>query len=174
MKLQALFELLGKRSLGPKQMLVEMNDVISERIERNYFITVVVGVLDLQNKRLVLARAGHNHPLHYSAETRTTRWLKPNGVGIGMGRGSSFDGFLEETELALATGDVLLFYTDGVSEAMNAANEMFGYEKLEQALKESAHLPASQIKEQLLASVDQFRQGTPFADDATLVVTKCI
>ena len=174
MKLQALFELLGKRSLGPKQMLVEMNDVISERIERNYFITVVVGVLDLQNKRLVLARAGHNHPLHYSAETKTTRWLKPNGVGIGMGKGSSFDGFLEETELALATGDVLLFYTDGVSEAMNAANEMFGYEKLEQALKENAHLPASQIKEQLLASVDQFRQGTPFADDATLVVTKCI
>jgi len=174
MKLQALFELLGKSSLSPKQMLVEMNDVISERIERNYFITAVVGVLDLQKKRLVLARAGHNHPLHYSAETRTTRWLKPSGVGIGMGKRASFDGFLEETELALATGDVLLFYTDGVSEAMNAANEMFGYEKLEQVLKENVHLPASQIKEQLLASVDQFRQGTPFADDATLVVTKCI
>ena len=91
-----------------------------------------------------------------------------------MGKGASFDGFLEETELALTTGDVLLFYTDGVSEAMNAANEMFGYEKLEQVLKENAHLPASQIKKQLLASVDQFRQGTPFADDATLVVTKCI
>ena len=98
----------------------------------------------------------------------------PGGVGIGMGRGSSFDGFLEETEIALATGDVLLFYTDGVSEAMNAANEVFGYEKMERALRENAHLPASQIKEKLLASVDQFRQGTPFADDATLVVTKCI
>ena len=180
MKLQALFELLGKGSLGPKQMLVEMNDVISERIERNYFfiiiiiITAVVGVLDLPNKRLLLARAGHNHPLHYSAETKTTQWLKPSGVGIGMGKGSSFDEFLEETELALTTGDVLLFYTDGVSEAMNAANEMFGYEKLERVLKENVHLPASQIKEKLLGAVDQFRQGTPFADDATLVVTKCI
>ena len=153
---------------------VEMNDVISERIERNYFITAVVGVLDLQNKRLVLARAGHNHPLHYSAETKTTQWLKPSGVGIGMGKGSSFDGFLEETEFVLATGDVLLFYTDGVTEAMNAANEMFGYEKLEQVLKENVHLPATHIKEKLLASVDRFRQGTPFADDATLVVTKCI
>lgn len=174
MKLQALFELLGKSPHGPKQMLIEMNDVISERIERNYFITAVVGVVDLQHKRLVLARAGHNHPLHYAAETKTTRWLKPGGVGIGMGRGASFDGFLEETEIPLATGDVLLFYTDGVSEAMNAANEVFGYEKMERALKENAHLPASQIKEKLLASVDEFRQGTPFADDATLVVTKCI
>ena len=127
MKLQALFEVLGKRSLGPKQMLVEMNDVISERIERNYFITAVVGVLDLQNKRLVLARAGHNHPLHYSAKTKATRWLKSNGVAIGMSKGSGFDELLEETDLALALGDVLLFYTDGVSEAMNAANELFGY-----------------------------------------------
>ena len=57
---------------------------------------------------------------------------------------------------------------------MNAANEMFGYDKLEQVLKENVHLPASQIKEQLLSRVEQFRQGTPFADDATLVVTKCI
>ncbi|GMR23483.1 MAG: hypothetical protein BMS9Abin37_1916 [Acidobacteriota bacterium] len=174
MKLQALFEVLGRSSHGPKQMLVEMNDVISERIERNYFITAVVGVIDLQHRRLVLARAGHNHPLHYSAETKTTRWLNPSGVGIGMGKSSSFDGFLEETEIALATGDVLLFYTDGVSEAMNEANELFGYENMERVLKENAHLPASQIKEQLLASVDQFRHGTPFADDATLVITKCI
>ncbi len=174
MKLQALFELLGKSSHSPRQMLIEMNDVISERIERNYFITAVVGVVDLQQKRLVLARAGHNHPLHYAAETKTTQWLKPGGVGIGMAKGSSFDGFLEETEIALATGDVLLFYTDGVSEAMNAANEVFGYEKMERALRESAHLPAIQIKEQLLASIDEFRQGTPFADDATFVVTKCI
>ena len=74
MKLQALFEILARGSLSPKQMLIEMNDVISERIERNYFITAVVGVLDFSKQRLVLARAGHNHPLHYSAETRTTRW----------------------------------------------------------------------------------------------------
>jgi len=174
MKLQALFEVLGKGSLGPKQMLVEMNDVISERIERNYFITAVIGVVDLQNKRLVLARAGHNHPLHYSANTKTTRWLKPNGMGIGMGRGATFDGILEETDLDLGPGDVLLFYTDGVSEAMNAGGDVYGYDNMERVLKENANLPAARIKEQLLASVAEFRQGTPFADDATLVVTKCI
>lgn len=173
MKLQALFEVLGKSSTGPKRMLVEMNDVISERIERNYFITAVVGVLDLNRNQLVLARAGHNHPLHYSARSETTRWLKPDGVGIGMGTGELFDGLLEETSLELARGDVLLFYTDGVSEAMNAANETFGYEKMERVLKKSAHLPASEIKQKLLQSIDQFRDGTPFADDATFVVTKC-
>jgi len=175
MKLQALFELLGRSTLGPKEILVEMNDVISERIEKNYFITAVIGVLDLENRRLILARAGHNHPLHFSAETRTTRWLKPGGVGIGMGSlgsGPGFDGLLEEASVALAPGDVLLFYTDGVSEAMNPVNEPYGYEKMERALEANAHLPAEGIKEALLRSVDAFRQGTPFADDATLVVTK--
>lgn len=174
MKLQALFEILVRREHSPKQMLTEMNDVISERIERNYFITAVVGVLDFGKQRLVLSRAGHNHPLHYCAETKTTKWLKPNGIGIGMARGARFNELLEETELTLAPGDVLLFYTDGVSEAMNAANETFGYDKMEQILMETAHLPAREIKQQLLRSVDTFRQGTPFADDATLVVTKCI
>ena len=91
-----------------------------------------------------------------------------------MGTGSGFDGVLEETRIALAPGDVVLFYTDGVSEAMNGGGDVYGYEKMEEVLKENAHLPADQIKERLLASVEQFREGTPFADDATLVVTKCI
>ena len=172
MKLQALFELLGKSRLGPKQMLVEMNDVISERIERNYFITAVVGMVDLRDRRLVLARAGHNHPLHYSARTGQTRWLKPGGVGIGMRRGAAFDGLLEETVIDLEPGDVLLFYTDGVSEAMNSRHETYGYDKLEAALRASAHLGASEIKDRLLTSVDEFREEIPFEDDATLVVTK--
>lgn len=174
MKLQALFEILVRGSIGPKQMLSEINDVISARIERNYFITAVVGVLDFNEKQLRLARAGHNHPIHYSAATKTIRWLKPDGIGIGMGRGTSFDDLLEETRVTLAPGDVLLFYTDGVSEAMNAANETFGYDKLERVLSETAHLPAGEIKQHLLRSIDRFRQGTPFNDDATFVVTKCL
>jgi len=174
MKLQALFELLGKSPLGPKQMLVEMNDVISERIERSYFITAVVGVLDLRRRTLVLARAGHNHPLHYSKASGTMHWLKPDGVGIGMKKGEGFGVLLEETEIDLGSGDVLVFYTDGVSEAMNGANEPFGYDQMEDVLATNAHLPAARIKEKILESVDEFRQGTPFADDATLVVTKIV
>ncbi len=172
MKLQALFELLGKSPRGPRQILIEMNDVIADRIERNYFITAVIGVLDVERRRLVLARAGHNHPLHFAAATGELRWLKPDGVGIGMRKGPGFGGLLEESEVELGPGDVLVFYTDGVSEAMNAASEPFGYEKMENVLRESAHLGAGQIKENILSRIDEFRKDTPFADDATLVVTK--
>jgi sigma-B regulation protein RsbU (phosphoserine phosphatase) len=174
MKLQALFELLGKNALGPREMLVEMNDVISERIERNYFITAVVGIVDFQEQKLVLARAGHNHPLHFSARTRTASWLKPNGVGIGMKTNPGFGGLLEEIRVPLEPGDVLVFYTDGVTEAMNPASEPFGYERLEGMLAASSHLPAEGIKQELLKRLETFRHGRDFGDDVTLVVAKII
>ncbi len=174
MKLQALFELLGKDALGPKEMLVEMNEVISERIERNYFITAVVGVVDFHEKKLVLARAGHNHPLHFSARTGKLSWLKPEGVGIGMKTNPAFEGLLEEIRIPLEAGDVLVFYTDGVTEAMNRAREPFGCDRLEGMLAASSHLPADGIKKELLKRLDSFRQGQDFDDDVTLVVAKII
>ena len=174
MKLQALFELLGKSSLGPKEMLIAMNDVISERIERNYFITAVVGVVDFEEKKLSLARAGHNHPLHFSSRTGKICWLKPNGVGIGMRTNPAFEGLLEEIAVPLEAGDVLVFYTDGVTEAMNRASEPFGYGRLEGMLGASSHLPADGIKKELLKRLETFRQGEDFGDDVTLVVAKII
>jgi sigma-B regulation protein RsbU (phosphoserine phosphatase) len=174
MKLQALFELLGRSALGPKEMLVEMNDVISERIERNYFITAVVGALDLQDRRLVLARAGHNYPLHYSAGTGRAAWLNPNGIGIGMRKKPAFDGLLEEVRVPLGKGDVLVFYTDGLTEAMDSRREPFGYGRLEHCLAGSAGLSAEEIKDRLLASLERFRKGEAYADDVTLVVAKIL
>lgn len=172
MRLQALFELLGKSAAGPKAMLVEMNDVISERLERSYFITAVVGVVDFRTGRLLLARAGHNHPLHFRARGGTTKWLGPDGVGLGMKKGASFGGFLEEADVEVAKGDVLLFYTDGISECMNGKGEPFGYDRLEAILRATADRPAEEIKEQVLRSLDAFRKTEPLADDATLVVAK--
>jgi sigma-B regulation protein RsbU (phosphoserine phosphatase) len=155
-------------------MLVEMNDVISERIERNYFITAVVGVVDFQEKKLVLARAGHNHPLHFSSRTGKICWLKPNGVGIRMRTNPAFEGLLEEIRVPLEAGDVLVFYTDGVTEAMNPVSEPFGYGRLEGTLAASSHLTADGIKKELLKRLESFRQGQDFGDDVTLVIAKII
>jgi sigma-B regulation protein RsbU (phosphoserine phosphatase) len=172
MKLQALFELLGKTRIGPKDMLVEMNEVMCEKIRRNYFITAVVGVMDFEANRLSLARAGHNLPLHFSAATETTQWLNPKGLGIGMKKNPDFGSILEETTLALGNEDLLLFYTDGITEAMNRQDKEFGCERLEKILKEHAHLNVEDIKDRLLWHVNKFTEGVPMADDATMVIAK--
>jgi sigma-B regulation protein RsbU (phosphoserine phosphatase) len=172
MKLQALFELLGKTQVGPKEMLVEMNEVICEKIRTNYFITAVVGIMDFENKNLRLARAGHNLPLHFNAATETTSWLNPQGIGIGMKKNPAFARILEETTLPLGVGDILLFYTDGIPEAMNPEDQEFGYQRIEKVVSRNAHRGVDEIKEQLLGQVNEFTRGAPMADDATLVIAK--
>jgi sigma-B regulation protein RsbU (phosphoserine phosphatase) len=172
MKLQALFELLGKTRIGPREMLIEMNEVICEKIRRDYFITAVVGVMDFDADRLSLARAGHNLPLYFNAATETTRWLNPQGLGIGMKKNPDFSTILEETTVRLENEDLLLFYTDGITEAMNRRGQEFGYDRLETILKENAHLSVDDIKDRLLWQVRKFIEGAPMADDATLIITK--
>jgi sigma-B regulation protein RsbU (phosphoserine phosphatase) len=85
-----------------------------------------------------------------------------------------FEGLLEEIRVPLEAGDVLVFYTDGITEAMNARSEPFGYGRLEATLAASSHLSADGIKKELLTRLDSFRQGQDFADDVTLVVAKII
>jgi hypothetical protein len=172
MKLQALFELLGKTRIGPKEMLVEMNEVICEKIRRNYFITAVVGIMDFDANRLSLARAGHNLPLYFDARSGTTKWLNPKGMGIGMKKNPDFSRILEETTVSLGNEDLLLFYTDGITEAMNRQDKEFGYDRLETILKEHAHLSVDDIKDRLLWHVSKFTEGVPMADDATIVIAK--
>jgi sigma-B regulation protein RsbU (phosphoserine phosphatase) len=172
MKLQALFELLGKTRIGPRDMLIEMNEVICEKIRRNYFITAVVGVMDFEANRMSLARAGHNLPLHFNAATGTTKWLNPKGLGIGMKKNPDFSSILEETTVSLGGEDLLLFYTDGITEAMNRQGREFGYERLEKILKEHAHMNVEDIKDRVLWHVSKFTEGVPMADDATMVIAK--
>jgi sigma-B regulation protein RsbU (phosphoserine phosphatase) len=172
MKLQALFELLGKTRLGPKDMLVEMNDVFCEKIRRDYFITAVVGMMDFSKDQLALARAGHNLPIHFDASKEAVSWLNPKGLGIGMTKNPDFKALLEERTLSLGSEDLLLFYTDGITEAMNPQDQEFGNQRLERVLVENAHRSVDEIKERLLWSVTRFTEGAPLADDATLVIAK--
>ena len=89
-----------------------------------------------------------------------------------MKKNPAFESILEETTLPLSTGDVLLFYTDGIPEAMNSQDLEFGYERIEQIVARNAHRGVEEIKEQLLGQVNEFTRGVPMADDATLVIAK--
>ncbi len=174
MKLQGLFELLGKTSMGPREMLVEMNEVICEKIRRNYFITAVVGMVDFEENKLTLARAGHNLPLHFCSVKGTTNWLNPPGLGIGMKKNPGFGDILEQTTVSLRDDDLLLFYTDGITEAMNRQDQEFGTERMERVLVENAHRDVNEIKERLLWHVAKFTAGAPVADDATMVIARIL
>jgi serine phosphatase RsbU (regulator of sigma subunit) len=120
------------------------------------------------------ARAGHNPVIHLEARTRRTRVLAPAGLGLGLDPGDRFDQILQEDEVPLEPGDFFLFFTDGLSEAMNAGSELFGESRLRRILEEGEGLDSEAMKERILEEVRLFVGEAAPHDDMTLVVLKVV
>jgi len=143
-----------------------LNKALVLRSASNRFITLFCAVLDREG-HFTYINAGHNLPILVRTSGET-EMLTTKSVLLG-----AFD-FVEYNPLQtrLSSGDVVVMYTDGVTEAVNADNEMFSDEKLEELVKASAHLTAEQIKQCILNEVLSFTRGLPQGDDITLIVLK--
>ena len=106
--------------------------------------------------------------------SRTGFWvpLKTKGMCIGIDKDMGFSSCLEEKSMQFKSGDVLLLYSDGITEAMNPNHHLFDLSRLESALRESAHFPAEKIVERINHRLDEFVQSEEPHDDATMVAIK--
>jgi sigma-B regulation protein RsbU (phosphoserine phosphatase) len=121
---------------------------------------------------MTVARAGHNWPLYYSARTQSISSLKPPGICLGIDMDMGFSECLQEKTMPVQSGDVLLLYSDGVTEAMNSNYHLFDLSRLESALKENAHYPAEKIVAGINRRLDEFVQSEELHDDVTMVAIK--
>jgi serine phosphatase RsbU (regulator of sigma subunit) len=172
--IQSMFESLSQQSTSPADILSGLNHLICKRLREGDFITAVIAFLESEKKSLTIARAGHNWPLYYCAQTGTIAPLKTKGVCLGVDQEKGFSSCLEERSMPLKSGDVLLLYSDGITEAMNAGRHLFDQSRLEAALKESAHFPADKIVERINLRLDEFVQSEELHDDVTMVAIKII
>jgi len=111
-------------------------------------------------------RAGHNPPLLVRAADRSVTVLEPNGIVLGV----VADPDLEEATIELEPGDVLVLYTDGVTEAWNEHDEEFGLERLRALVREADHLDPEALIARVNEAVHRFVGALPQADDYTLLV----
>ncbi|MBS1789592.1 MAG: SpoIIE family protein phosphatase [Acidobacteria bacterium] len=148
------------------EVISSVNKVLAHRSESNRFITLFCAVLDREG-HFTYINAGHNLPI-LARTSGETEMLTTKSVLLG-----AFD-FIEYKPLQtrLNAGDVVVIYTDGVTEAVNADNEMFSDERLEALVKASVQLSAEQIKQRILDEVLSFTRGLPQGDDITLIVLK--
>ena len=160
--LQALFA----SNLPLTETIASLNKVLVQRSDSNRFITLFCAVLD-RDGHFTYINAGHNLPILARA-AGDTEMLTTKSVLLG-----AFD-FIEykPRQTRLSPGDVVVMYTDGVTEAVNAANEMFGDDRLEDLIKRSVNLSAEEIKQRILDEVLSFTRGLPQGDDITLIVLK--
>jgi len=145
------------------------NDYIAvEHGESSMFITLFYGALDPATGRLGYLNAGHNPPLLVGADGRVARELESAALPLGIVPGQAF----EPSALTLAPGELLVSFSDGITEAMSRGGEPYGDARLLAAVEAHAHLPAQALIETIIGLVDAFVDGAAQADDMTMLVIR--
>ncbi len=169
-KLQTMMTLYCNNETTPYEVLTNINKRIYTEIEKNWFITCTVALFDSEKKEVRICRAGHTPTV--VVENGLATEIIPGGIGLGMEKGELFDKHLEEFRMRLKPNQLFAFYSDGVSEAMNSINQMFGDKNFNDFLVKNFKLPAVEIEKNLLEVLKQHRGDFPQNDDITIILVK--
>jgi sigma-B regulation protein RsbU (phosphoserine phosphatase) len=157
---------------SPSDVLQKVNRQLYPDIKEDMFISMAYVVLDHARNAVTLARAGHDAPLLYKSHAQTVTTVKPPGMAVGIDSGDVFDRITRDFSLELERDDCLVFYTDGVTEALNAEGDEFGLERMKQSVQASAVKGASEIIDRLTEEVRNFIGSQPQNDDITLIAIR--
>lgn len=163
---------LSMKANSPAVLLKELNLLFFENAKRDAFISMVYGIFDLNAKTLILARSGHNPVIMYGKKENKIDMIKTNGLALGLEKGDLFNRMMQETVLPLSKGDVVVFYTDGFTEAMDKNRAEFGEERLQETIKKYSDAPAEEILNNLFREAKKFSRGAKQNDDMSAVVVK--
>ncbi|HEV8134212.1 MAG TPA: GAF domain-containing SpoIIE family protein phosphatase [Pyrinomonadaceae bacterium] len=149
--------------------MAKVNFLLWESIERNQFITAFYGILDASNRTLHYSNAGHNPPLLIDAQG-TARFIEWGEQPLGMFRDTRY----HEHYHTFRPGEILVLYTDGVTEALSPNGEEFGRDRLITAVKRGSTLSARELIASMQRDVYQWTDGVGLTDDATFFVIKAV
>jgi len=155
---------------SPAETLRRVNALLIPDNRQSMFVTAVYGVLSMESGEFTYANAGHNPPIWMSRAGNALETLPRTGAALGIIADLSMD----ERSIPLGRDDLLLFYTDGLTEAFSPNDITFGEERLQQALKLADRCSARGVLDALEASVKQFMDPLPAADDLTMLALKRI
>lgn len=154
---------------SPSEVLAAVNRQLFPDIREDMFISMAYGILDEATGKLLLSRAGHDPALLFRKETGKVELLRSPGLALGVDGGTVFERVTKDQEIDLFPGDCVLFYTDGVREAVDADEEEFGMERMSETFRLAAPLGAESILNRMQQELRQFTGEGPQMDDITLV-----
>jgi transposase len=147
---------------------------VTEDVRKGMFITIFLVVLDTRNRKISFSSAGHNPMILYRKEEDKTFFLNPKGIplGINLPEGVSFEDNLGSENVRLKKGDMLVLYTDGITEAMNPQREQFGIGRYLEFIKDNCDLSPDEFTEKFSDELQNFTLDAEQNDDITMVVIK--
>jgi len=160
---------VAKDELSPTRALAAVNRLLYPDIREDMFISFSYAILDEKSGTVTHARAGHDPALLYRRSTSTVERLRPPGLALGIDAGNVFERAMRDETIELSTGDCILFYTDGVREALNDQDEEFGLDRMSTAFRDAAPLGAAAVISQMRDTLAMFTDDGPQMDDITLV-----
>ncbi len=149
------------------ETVAQTNRLLCQLIEKGQFITMFYAILDTKNEVLTYTNAGHNPPILFRKDG-TLHKLTEGGLVIGMMDNLDYP----QTSLTLSEGDILVFYTDGITEASNIEEIQFDEERLKEVVSANKEHPSDQISSKICETVKNFIQNQVQQDDCTLIVIK--
>jgi sigma-B regulation protein RsbU (phosphoserine phosphatase) len=169
---KGLLASVAENESDPAAILREVNRHLYEVCRRKVFVTMLLGVLDPATQTFTYARAGHNVGIWRRVSQQASHLLRAPGLGLGLSKSKTFNKTLQTETIRVERGDALLLYSDGITEAMNAANDEYGEQRLLDTLARSDGRSAAETQEAILEDVGAFLGETPPQDDITIVVVR--
>jgi serine phosphatase RsbU (regulator of sigma subunit) len=165
---RSIFRMLSEEDFSVADIMIRANRRTKRDIKSGMFVALLYAVLDARNKQVGMCSAGQTQPIHFQAATKSAKLLETIGDTFPLGILEEVD--YQETQIQLAPGDKLVFYTDGIVEAMNRNSEMFGFERLQDIIQSSRLSTADGLLKEIVEGVNAFAEGAPQHDYITVIV----
>jgi sigma-B regulation protein RsbU (phosphoserine phosphatase) len=165
---RTLIRTTGLSGRTPAAAMMRANELMLKDSQADIFLTAFFAILDTKSGRLRYANAGHNRPLWRHVSNTEIETLSGKGTVLGVLEEIE----LEDRQVMIGPGDVLVFYTDGISEALDAQGDAFGVDRLADALRRSTGESAEDVLNDLISQIEAFVSDTPQSDDLTLFVVR--
>lgn len=169
---KGIVQSLVKEIPEPIPLLTRMNRLFYDNARRGSFISVCYALADVRDGTVRYARAGHNPGILMRQGQNSVSLIRSQGIAIGLTRNSVFEQEMTEEKISMKPGDGLIFYTDGVTEAVNTGKQMYGEERLMTAIKENLEQPPGTLLKTIDTSVTRFTGSQSPNDDMTLLIMR--
>jgi sigma-B regulation protein RsbU (phosphoserine phosphatase) len=165
---RTILRLVCREGTSPAGILKRINDFLAAETEPGIFATMVYGVLDTRSLTFTYSNGGHCPPIKVNSQTDSVACLAKGGLLLGVFDYAEFDA----ESLPLKANDTLVFYTDGVTEAENTSEEIYGTERLIEVIAQNSFLGADELCQKIEADLIEFTATQQRSDDLTVVVIK--
>ena len=172
-KCQTHLKHLIKNDKSPAEILKLVNTELCKTMQPGMFVTLILGIINLKKHTITIARAGHEAPLFY--ESNKSEEVKPiniKGMALGIVPKEIFDPKIADLTLPFNEGDILILYTDGLTETENNRNEEFGSNRLKDIIQQNKFNNAKVIMKSVMSNIKSFADGQKPQDDQTILIIK--